>query len=184
MTTTEASVQIPAGVWDLDPSHSSVNFSARHLMVSKVRGRFTSFSGSITIADDPLRSSVTASIDAASIDSRDEKRDGHLKSPDFLDVDQHPTLTFASSAVRPDGDGSYTVHGDLTIRGTTRPVTLSLEYNGVQTDPWGGIRIGFDARTELSRKDFGLEWNVPLDGGGVLVGDKITIELEIEAVKK
>jgi polyisoprenoid-binding protein YceI len=184
MSTSDPATPIPAGTWELDPAHSSANFSVRHLMVAKVRGSFTSLSATITIDEDPLKSSVTATIDAGSIGTRDETRDTHLKSPDFLDVEKWPAISFTSGAVRPTGSGTYEVDGDLTIRDMTRPVTLELEFNGVQQDPWGGLRAGFDAKTQFNRKDFGLEWNVALEGGGVMVGDKVTVELEIEAIKK
>ena len=177
-------VTVPSGIWELDPSHTSVSFSARHLMVSKVRGRFGSFRGTITVGDDPLISSVTAEIDTASIDTKDEQRDGHLKSPDFLNVDKYPTITFKSTAVRDAGDGEYDVDGNLTILDATRKVTLKVVLSGVEKDPWGGTRVGFEASTEFSRKDFGLEWNVALESGGVLVGDKVKVELEIEAVQQ
>jgi polyisoprenoid-binding protein YceI len=183
MPTSSSTVLVPTGTWEIDPSHSSVNFSARHLMVSKVRGRFTSFHGSITVPDDALQSSVEVVIDTASIDTRDENRDAHLKSADFADVENYPTITFTSTEVTEvDGD-EFTLKGNLTIHAVTRPVELKVQFHGVQQDPWGGTRAGFDARTEFNRKDFGLTWNVALDGGGVLVGDKITVELEVEAVR-
>jgi polyisoprenoid-binding protein YceI len=184
MSTTETSVVVPTGTWEIDPSHSTVGFSARHLMVSKVRGRFTSFNGTITIADDQESSSVAVSIDTPSIDSRDDNRDAHLRSADFLDVETWPTMTFASTALHVLPGDRFEVDGDLTIRGVTRRVRLTGEFTGVQRDPWGGTRAGFEARTEFSRRDFGLEWNVPLDGGGVLVGDRVSVELEIEAIAK
>jgi len=184
MSTSEVSVLIPAGTWEIDPSHSSVNFSARHLMVSKVRGRFTSFHGSITVPDEALNASVNVGIDTASIDTRDDNRDTHLKSPDFLEVEKYPAITFVSTGVTGFRGETFTLSGNLTIREVTRPVELTVEFNGIQQDPWGGTRAGFDAKTEFSRKDFGLEWNVALEGGGVLVGDKVTVELEVEAVKQ
>ena len=184
MSTSEATVTVPTGTWEIDPVHTNVGFSARHLMVAKVRGRFTSFSGTINVADDPSRSTDALTIDTASIDTRDDNRDAHLKSPDFLDVEKWPTMTFTSTAVHYSGGENFEVHGDLTIKGVTRPVRLRAEFNGVQQDPWGGTRGGFEARTEFSRKEFGLEWNAPLDGGGVVVGDKVTVELEVEAVKQ
>ena len=170
-----------AGTWNIDPTHSEVGFVVRHLMVSKVRGNFTSFEGSITIGEDPLQSSVEASIDAASIDTREPQRDNHLRSTDFFDVETHPKITFRSTSVRPDG-GDFVVTGDLTIHGVTRSVDLELEHNGVHPDPWGGQRAGFSAATEISRSDFAIDFNVPLDGGGVVIGDKIKITLEVEAV--
>jgi polyisoprenoid-binding protein YceI len=170
-----------AGTWNIDPTHSEVGFVVRHLMVSKVRGNFTSFDGSITIGEDPLLSRVEATIDAASIDTREPQRDAHLRSTDFFDVETHPKITFTSTSVRPDGR-DFVVTGDLTIHGVTRSVDLELEYNGVHADPWGGQRTGFSAATEISRGDFGIDFNIPLDGGGVVVGDKIKITLEVEAV--
>lgn len=171
---------IPAGTWAIDASHSEVSFSVRHLMVAKVRGTFETFEGTITIAEDPLASSVEASIDLASINTRDEQRDGHLRSPDFFETDTYPTMTFRSTSVTPDG-GDFKVVGDLTLKGTTRSVELDLEFNGVHPDPWGGTRAGFSAETEISRKDFGVDFEVPMDGPGVVVGDKIKVILEIEA---
>jgi len=173
--------EIPTGTWKLDPSHSEVGFSVRHLMVSKVKGKFGTFDGTITIAPDPLQSSVNAEIDATSITTGDDQRDAHLSSADFFDTATHPTWTFASTNVKDDG-GDFVVSGDLTIKGTTRVVDLELELNGIAKDPWGGTRIGFSAETEISRKDFGVDIEMPLDGGGVVVGDKVKINLEIEAV--
>ncbi len=172
---------VPTGVWEIDPAHSSVGFSVRHLMVAKVRGRFTAFAGTISAAPDPANSTVQVEIDTASVDTREDTRDGHLKSPEFLDVEQWPSMTFVSTAVHYSGGERFQVDGDLTVRGVTRPVTLDGEFTGVQQDPWGGTRAGFEARTEFNRKDFGLDWNAVLEGGGVLVGDKVTVELEIEA---
>jgi polyisoprenoid-binding protein YceI len=170
-----------AGTWTIDPAHSEVGFSVRHLMVSKVRGSFKTFEGTITIAENPLDSRVEARIDASSVDTREENRDNHLRSSDFFDVEKHPQITFVSTAVRPAGS-DYRVTGDLTIHGVTRPVELDLEFNGVNADPWGGQRAGFSATTEISRADYGIEFNIPVDGGGVVVGDKIKINIEVEAV--
>ncbi len=177
MTTPE----IPAGTWTIDPSHSEVGFSVRHLMVSKVKGNFERFDGTITIAPDPLQSSVAVEVDLSSINTRDEQRDGHLRSSDFFEVETHPAMTFVSTKVEPVGS-DYRVTGDLTIKGTTRSVVLALEFNGVHPDPWGGTRSGFSATTEISRKDFGVDFEIPMDGGGVVVGDKISVSLEVEAV--
>lgn len=174
--------QLEAGTWEVDPAHSSVEFQARHLMVSKVKGRFTSFRGTLHIAEDPLQSWLEASVDLASVETHDEKRDGHLLSPDFFDVENHPEMTLVSTGIRPEGD-DYVLSADVTVRGVTRPVELRLEFNGVESDPWGGKRAGFTATAEVNRKDWGLEWNVPLDGGGVLVGDKVKILIEVEAIK-
>ncbi|QXC59547.1 YceI family protein [Aquihabitans sp. G128] len=173
--------EIPAGTWTIDPSHSEVGFSVRHLMVSKVKGNFETFEGTITIAEDPLASSVTAEVDLSSINTRDEGRDGHLKSADFFEVENHPKLTFTSTSVEPSGS-DFKVTGDLTIKGTTKSVVLDLEFNGVHPDPWGGTRAGFSAETEISRKEFGVDFEIPMDGGGVVVGDKIKVILEVEAV--
>ena len=173
--------EIPAGTWTIDPSHSEVAFSVRHLMVGKVKGTFESFEGAITIGDDPLASSVTAEVALESVNTRDEKRDGHLRSPDFFETDAHPNLTFASTSVRAKGS-DYLVTGDLSIRGITRSVVLGLEFNGVHPDPWGGTRAGFTAETEFNRKDFGITFDIPMEGGGVVVGDKIKVVLEVEAV--
>jgi len=178
-------VDIPGpGDWQIDPVHTSVEFSARHLMVSKVRGKLTDVSGTIHIADDPLGSSVEVEIDPASVETGDEKRDAHLRSPDFFDVERSPKITFRSTRVEGSSPEHFLVTGDLTVHGVTRPVTLDVEYNGVAQDPWGGQRAGFSATTELDREDFGLTWNAALEGGGVLVGKKIRLEFEIEAVKQ
>jgi polyisoprenoid-binding protein YceI len=171
------------GTWSIDTSHSSAEFVVRHLVVSKVKGRFTTFDGKIEIdGNDPLASSVTATIELASVDTHDEKRDEHLRSADFFDVENHPTMTFVSRKVVPDGGDDYKVEGDLSIRGVTRPVVLDLEFNGQSADPWGGTRAGFSATTEINRRDFGLEWNMVVDSGAALVGEKVKIALEIEAV--
>jgi polyisoprenoid-binding protein YceI len=174
--------QLTPGVWNIDASHSSVAFVARHLVVSKVRGRFDAFAGAVTIAEQPLASSVGATIEVASINTGDDGRDGHLKSPDFFDAATFPTITFASTGITPKGS-DYVLTGNLTIKDVTKPVELALEFNGVEGDPWGGTRVGFSAETEINRKDFGLEWNVVLETGGMLVGETIKIQLEIEAVK-
>jgi polyisoprenoid-binding protein YceI len=184
MSTTQPSVTVPAGTWELDTAHTSVNFSVRHMMVAKVRGSFKSFHGAIVIAEDPLASSVTVVIDTESINTADETRDTHLKSGDFLEAEKYPTLTFASTEVRNAGGDDYEIDGTMTIRDITRPLTLNGTFSGVQKDPWGGTRLGFEANTEFSRKDFGLEWNVALEAGGFVVGDKIKVELEVEAVLK
>ena len=173
--------QVPAaGKWQIDKSHTTVGAVARHLMFSKVRGRFTEFSGTITVAEQPEDSSVEVSIDAASIDTGDAQRDGHLTSADFLDVENYPTLDFRSTLVEAGGDG-WTVTGDLTIRSTTRPVELAVEFEGVGTDPWGNDKAVFSATTEINREEFGMVWNAPLEAGGVLVGKTLKIELDVQA---
>jgi polyisoprenoid-binding protein YceI len=186
MTTTETRTAIPgyiAGTWTIDPVHSEVGFSVRHMMVSKVRGRFTSFSGEIVTGADPLSSSVTAEIALDSIVTGQEQRDAHIRSADFFDVENHPTMTYHSSGVRAHGDG-YVVDGELTLRGVTKDVPLTLELNGFGPDPYGGTRAGFTATAEISRSDFGVSYNAAIEGGGVVVSDKVTIQLEIEAVLK
>ncbi|MEZ5115174.1 MAG: YceI family protein [Candidatus Nanopelagicales bacterium] len=171
------------GTWVIDPSHTTLGFQARHAMIAKVRGRFSEFEGSFVLdGASPDKSTARLTIQAASIDTRTPDRDAHLKSPDFLDADAFPTLDFVSTGVKQTGDTSFVVTGDLTIRGTTRSVDIDFELLGVNPDPWGGTRIGFEGSTEISRKDFGLTWNVAIEGGGVLVGDKVKIELDVEAV--
>ncbi len=176
-------VNLPAGTWAIDLAHSEATFVVRHLMVSKVRGRFTKFAGTIVVGENPLESTVEATIEAASIDTADAGRDEHLRNGDFFDVAAYPTWTFRSTGVRADG-GDFVLTGDLTIKGVTRSVELELEFNGTEKDPWGGTRAGFSAETEISRKDFGLEYNAVLESGGVVIGDKVKIGLEIEAVKQ
>jgi len=173
-----------AGRYALDPTHTTVAFVAKHLMVSKTRGRFGDFEGTIVIAEEPLDSSVAVTIDAASIDSRTPDRDAHLRSADFLDVENHPTLSFRSVAVRHVGGDDFAVDGELTIRGVTRAVTLAMELEGVVADPWGGQRLGFSAHTEIDREDWGLTWNMALEAGGVVVSKKVKIEIEGEAVRQ
>jgi polyisoprenoid-binding protein YceI len=177
-------VEIPgyvAGTYTIDPGHSDVAFTVRHLMVSKVRGHFTRFQGELTLTPDPLASSVTASIEVASIDTNNPQRDDDLRSANFFEADTYPTMAFRSASIRHGEDG-FDVDGELTLRGVTRPVTLALDVNGFTRDPYGGTRAGFSATTELDRGDFGISTNIPLDGGGVVIGDRIQVFLEIEAV--
>ncbi len=170
--------------WDIDTSHSGVHFSVRHMVIAKVRGAFERWQGAIDFdAADPTQSKVEVSIDTASIDTREPKRDEHLRSPDFLDVEKFPKMTFVSTKVEKVEDGVLRVHGDLTLHGVTQPVVLETELLGIGKDPWGNERIGFQARASLIRKDFGLGWNAMLETGGVLVGEKVDITLDIEAVK-
>jgi polyisoprenoid-binding protein YceI len=177
-------LEIPAaGSYSYDVGHSHVGFAVRHLMVSKTRGRFTSFGGSLVIADDPLESSIDVTIDVASIDSDDEQRDGHLRSADFFDAERFPTVHFVSTGVRHVGGSDFEVDGDLTVRDVTRPVVLKVEFEGATTDPWGNDRVGFTASTKLNREDWGLTWNQALETGGVLVGKDVTIDIEVEATK-
>jgi polyisoprenoid-binding protein YceI len=170
-----------AGTWTIDQAHSEISFTVRHMMVSKVRGRFTSFEGTIVTAAEPEASSVEVRVDLSSIDTDNEARDNHLRSGDFFEVDTHPAMTFRSTAVRRTGDG-FVVEGELSLHGVTKPVSLEGELNGFVTDPYGKKRVGFSATTQLSRKEFGIDIEMPMDGGGVVVGDKITVNLEVEAV--
>lgn len=172
---------LEAGTWTIDPVHSAVNFSVRHLMVSKVRGKFENFSGTITI-DENGNPAVTAEIDVKSITTGNEQRDGHIKSADFFEVEKYPAATFTSTSVKPDGD-DYLLEGDFTLHGVTKPVTLKLEFNGVNPGMGNGPVAGFEASVELNRKDFGIDIEMPLETGGTVVGDKVTITLEIEAGK-
>ena len=176
-----AITDLTSGVWNVDPVHSSIGFVARHLMVSKVRGGFTSFSGTITIAENPLESKVEATVDVTSTSTGDDTRDAHLKSPDFFDAEKYPTMTLASTGIEADGK-DYVLRTDLTIKGITKPVDFELEFDGVSGDPWGGTRAGFSAEAEVNRKDWGLEWNVVLETGGVMLGEKVKIQLDVEAV--
>ncbi len=181
---TTATISIPrytAGVWDIDPVHSDVSFSVPHMMVSKVRGRFGRFSGQIVTGDDVTGSSVTATVESASVDTGNERRDKDLRSAAFLDVGNHPLWTFRSTGVRLDG-GGLVVDGDLTIKGVTRSVSLAFEVNGIGPDQSGGTRVGVSASTTIDRNDFGVTVNLPLDGGGVVVGERVQVSLEIEAV--
>ena len=170
------------GTWTVDAGHSNVAFSVRHLMVAKVRGRFTEFAGTITVAEDALQSKVDAVVKMASVNTDDEGRDGHLRSDDFFATDQFPEMTLATTAISAKGS-DYVLHANLTIKGVTRPVDFALEFDGVATDPWGNTKAGFTAEAEINRKEWGLEWNVALETGGVLVGEKVKIILEIEALK-
>ena len=175
-----------ASPWDIDPSHTSLEFKVRHLMVSNVRGQFHGVKGTVDIEGDDLSDSVLdVTIDAASIDTGVEKRDAHLRSPDFLDVERFPTLTYRSKEVRRLDDGQMRVVGDLTIRGVTQEVVLDVEGpTQAITDPWGNVRVGASASTKINRKDFGLEWNKALEGGGVVVGDEVKITIELELIKR
>lgn len=170
-----------AGTWTIDPVHSEVGFSVRHMMVSKVRGKFTKFSGELVTAADVLSSNVTAEIDLSSIETGAEQRDAHLRSPDFFDTGNHPLMTYRSTGIRADGDG-YVVDGELTLKGITKSVPLALEINGFGPDAYGGTRAGFSATAEINRQDFGVSWNAAMETGGVVVSDKVAIHLEIEAV--
>ncbi|HEY6729272.1 MAG TPA: YceI family protein [Polyangiaceae bacterium] len=170
--------------WNLDAGHSGIGFSVRHLVFAKVRGRFSAWSGSLELDEENLaQSSVQVSIDAASIDTGTPDRDAHLRSPDFFDVANYPKLSFRSNRVEALGGDRYRVYGDLTIRDVTREVVLDSEFSGKAKDPWGNDRVAFTAKTSVDRRDFGLKWNQALETGGVVVGERVDIELEIQAVK-
>ncbi len=170
------------GTWDIDPAHSQIEITARHLMVSKVRGTFQAFSGSVTIGESPEESSVEIVIDATSVNTGSDDRDGHLRSPDFLDVEAHPTITFQSTSVVRSGSG-YELIGNLTLRGVTKPLTLDMEYLGTVSDPQGNEKTVFNATGSFEREDWGLTWNVPLDAGGILVSKKFEIDITLQAAQ-
>jgi len=166
------------GIWNVDASHSEVGFIARHLMVSKVRGQFNDFAAVVTVAQPFELSTVEATVQMASVDTNSTDRDTHVKSADFFDVENNPAMTFKSTKV-----SDNTLEGVLTIKGVSKPVSFDLEFGGVSADPWGGTRAGFEATTEINRKDFDLSWNVAIEGGGVLVGEKVKITLDVQLVQ-
>ena len=170
-----------AGTWSIDPVHSEVGFSVRHMMVSKVRGKFTRFSGELVTGDNPLDSRVSATIELASIDTGNPDRDNHIRSADFFETDTFKTMTYRSTGVRVDGD-DYVLDGELTLKGVTKPVALKLELGGFGPDPYGGTRAGFSATGEIKRSEFGVDFNAALETGGLVVSDKVNLHLEIEAV--
>lgn len=171
------------GSYAIDASHTSVGFVARHLMVSKVRGSFPEVSGTLQIAEDPGTSSLDVTVGTASVTTREDQRDAHLRSADFFDVEKFPVMRFVSTSARAAGE-NWVVEGELTIKETSRPVSLDVEFLGAITDPWGGSRIGFSAATEINREDFGLGWNMALEAGGVVVGKTVRIEIEAELVRQ
>jgi polyisoprenoid-binding protein YceI len=171
---------LPAGTFTIDASHSRVGFSARHAMVTKVRGSFNDYSGSAVVADGAA--TVTIEINAASIDTRSADRDGHLQSPDFFDVANFPKITFASTSVKDSGSDKIVVEGNLTIKDVTKPLSITFEYTGTATDPFGNARFGFEGESEINRKDFGLTWNAALETGGILVSENIKLEFEFSTI--
>ena len=171
---------LKAGTWTIDASHSEVGFTVRHLM-SKVRGQFRTFEGTLTVADNPLESSVKASIDLSSVDTGNEQRDNHLRSNDFFSVEATPTMEFESTEII-DRGGVLVARGNLTIKDVTKPIDLTLDYLGVGTDPWGGSRVGFEGTTTLSRKEWGVDFNIPLEGDKLMIGDKVNVVIAVEAV--
>jgi polyisoprenoid-binding protein YceI len=183
MSTTDLPTSL-SGTYMIDPAHSRVGFSARHAMVTKVRGSFNEFEGTGTFdAEEPSRSHLELTIKAASIDTRNADRDTHLRSNDFLDMDAHPDITFRSTAVEALGGSNFRVTGDLTIRGVTRPVTVDFEYTGSAVDPFGNSRVGLEGSTTINRQDWGVKWNAALEAGGWLVSDKVTLEFEVSAIR-
>jgi len=176
---------MPASTWNIDPSHSAIAFSVRHMVVSKTRGRFLKWSGQIRFdPDEPAASSVEVTIDPASLDTAEPQRDAHLRSADFFDVEKFPTASFRSTKVEGLAGDRYRITGNLTLHGVTKAVVLDATYEGSGKDPWGGERAGFVASTSIDRRDFGLEWNKALETGGLLVGEKVELTLEVEAVKQ
>jgi polyisoprenoid-binding protein YceI len=184
-TTTETGERAATTTWTIDPAHTVAGFGVRHLMISRVKGRFASVQGTIEVdGGDAETAEIDVTIDAASIDTREEKRDTHLRSADFFDVERFPHLRFVSDSVRRTGEDELEVRGKLTIRDVTRDVTLRVEELGTAQDPWGGHRAGYSATTTVDRKDFGLTWNQALEAGGVLVGDEVKIELDVQLVRQ
>lgn len=180
---THTATHLTTGRYTVDPAHSRLGFVARHAMITKVRGQFRDFEGTAHVdADDPSKSWAKATLRTASIDTGNKDRDEHLRTNDFFDAPEHPEITFTSTAVRRSDDG-FEVEGDLTIKGTTKPVTIDFAYTGAAKDPFGNERVGFEGSLVVNRKDWGLVWNAPLEAGGVLVGDKVTLELEISAIR-
>ena len=185
MTTTVKTPAPAVAAWQIDPAHSNVEFAVRHLMISTVKGRFGEVQGMVTMDEaDPTRAAVDVTIGTASIDTRVEQRDQHLRSPDFFDVEHFPAITYRSRRVEVGADGGLRVIGDLTIRGTTREVALAASPEGRGRDPWGGERAGFSATAKINRRDFGLTWNQVLEAGGVAVGDEVKISLDVELVRQ
>jgi len=170
-----------AGTWAIDPIHSEIGFTVRHLMVSKVRGRFEKFEGEIVTGDDILDTRATVTVDLNSINTGNEDRDNDLRSSNYFESDKYPTMTYRTTGLRVDGDG-YVADGELTVKDITNPVSLRVEFNGVSPDPWGGTRAGLSATGEVNRQDFGVTFDMPMEGGGLVVGDRIQLNLEIEAV--
>jgi len=185
MSTTLTTPETAVSTWKIDPAHSVAEFKVKHMMISNVKGRFTGVSGALYLDENNVANSrVEASIDAGSISTGDAQRDGHLKSADFFDVEQYPTLTFRSTRVVPEGEGELKATGELTIHGVTREVTFAVEGpTAPAKDPWGNTRVALSAATKINRKDFGLTWNAALETGGILVGDEVTITLEVQFIK-
>jgi polyisoprenoid-binding protein YceI len=182
---TAAKPEPSPSIWNIDPVHSSAQFKVKHMMISNVKGEFTSVSGTLELdGDDVTKSKVNATIDATTINTREPQRDAHLKSADFLDVEKFPTLTFKSTEIKKKANGDLAVTGDLTIHGVTRKETFDFDApGGSQKDPWGNLRIGHTGTAKINRKDFGLNWNTVLEAGGIMVGDEVTITLDVQFIK-
>jgi len=183
MSANATQTSIPAGTWTIDPSHSRVGFAVKHLGIATVRGQFDRFEGTLAVGDGLSPSTIIATIDAASINTSEEQRDAHLRSPDFFDADTHPELVFESTAIAPVDDETFHVAGELTMRGVTRPVELEAIVEGTETDPWGNERVGLQITGQVNRGEFGMTFNQALGGGNVLVSDKVKLSLDISAVK-
>ena len=184
-TATETTTSTLTGDYDIDPTHSRLGFAAKHAMIATVRGQFGVYAGDVHLDEDtPANSTVTLEIDAASVDTGNADRDAHLRTPDFFDLENHPKITFKSTKVEKVEDDLYTLIGDLTINGKSNPVAVEFELTGTTTDPWGNFRAGFEGRTTVNRRDWGLAWNVALDKGGVLVSEKVKLEFDISAVRR
>ncbi len=183
MSAIASATPIPAGTWTVDPAHSRVGFAVKHLGIATVRGQFDRFEGTLAVGDDLSGSTISASIDTASINTSEEQRDAHLRSPDFFDAEAHPKLVFESTAIAPVDDETFRVAGELTMHGVTRPVELEAVVEGTETDPWGNERVGLQLTGQLNRGEFGMTFNQALGGGNVLVSDKVKLSLDISAVK-
>ncbi len=185
MSTTTTKLSELTGDYTVDTAHTRVGFVARHAMVTKVRGAFDDFEATAHLDGDyPSKSSVSLTIQAKSINTRNEQRDNHLRSNDFFDMENHPTITFTSTEVEQVGDTDFKVTGDLTVRGVTKPVTVDFELTGAENDPWGNFRVGFEGKVTINRKDWGVSWNAALESGGVLVSEKVTLEFDVAAIRQ
>ncbi len=183
-TATQTDLNRITGDYTVDPAHTQIGFQARHAMVTKVRGQFKDFEGTFHLdPSNPESSSATVTIQAKSIDTGNADRDTHLRSNDFFAMDEYPEIKFVSTSAERIDDDSFKLNGELSIKGVTRPVSIDFEYNGVETDPWGNTRVGFEGSTEVNRKDWGVNWNAALDSGGVLVSDKVKLEFDVSATK-
>ncbi len=181
---TATKTAVPTGTWNVDPAHSSVEFRVKHLGIATVRGHFNEFEGRVEIGDDVTAAKAYGTIKAASIDTNEPQRDGHLRSADFFDADNHPEITFESTAITPLDEDTFEVSGDLTMRGVTKPIALTVDATGTEIDPWGNVRVGFEAMATIDRSDWDMTFNQALGSGNMLVSDKVVIALDISAVKQ